>query len=190
MARETTIPGFSTWPGQEEWVRPNYGRSLTHHPLVNSAKKLALDAGFLLAAALVAFEIFNFKATQFALVDLLGGESFAGIRWATILAIAFCAIDVAALLRFFALGQSRGSDLEAWYLMGAWLLGATMNAFMAWWAVSVTLLYLGPNSGFLSQLPLLETLPIVVAVLVWLTRLLFIGALSVAAGYLFAGQSR
>ena len=190
MARETTIPGISAWLGRDEWVEPNHGRSLRHHPLVNSVKKLALDASFLLAAALVAFEIFNFKASQFALVDLLGDQSFAGIRWATILAIAFCAIDVAALLRFFALGQSRGNDLEAWYLMGAWLLGATMNAFMAWWAVSVTLLYLGPNSGFLGQLPLLETLPIIVAVLVWLTRLLFIGALSVAAGSLSDGQAR
>ena len=190
MARETTIPGLSAWPIRDEWTEPNHGRSFRQHPLVDSAKKLALNAGFLLAAALVAFEIFNFKTTQFALVDLLGGESFAGIRWATILAIAFCAIDVAALLRFFALGQSRGSDLEAWYLMGAWLLGATMNAFMAWWAVSVTLLYLGPNSGFLGQLPLLETLPIIVAVLVWLTRILFIGVLSVAAGNLYAGQSR
>jgi hypothetical protein len=190
MARETTIPGLSAWPGRDTWDEPVRSRSLRQHPLVNSAKKLALDASFLLAAALVAFEIFNFKTTQFALVDLLGGESFAGIRWATILAIAFCAIDVAALLRFFALGQSRGSDLEAWYLMGAWLLGATMNAFMAWWAVSVTLLYLGPNSGFLGQLPLLETLPIIVAVLVWLTRILFIGVLSVAAGSLYAGQVR
>jgi hypothetical protein len=39
-------------------------------------------------------------------------------------------------------------------------------------------------------LPLLETLPIIVAVLVWLTRLLFIGALSVAAGSLSDGQAR
>jgi hypothetical protein len=154
-------------------------------PILNAAKKL-LDVGFLLAAALLAFEIFNFKATQFALADLLGGVSFVGIRWATILAIAFCAIDVAGLLWFFTLGESRGNSLEAWYLIGAWLLGATMNAFMAWWAVSVTLVNYGSTSGFLGQLSLLDTLPIVVAAMVWLTRIMFIGALSATAGYLFA----
>jgi len=153
-------------------------------PILNAAKKL-LDVGFLLAAALLAFEIFNFKATQFALADLLGGVSFVGIRWATILAIAFCAIDVAGLLWFFTLGESRGNSLEAWYLIGAWLLGATMNAFMAWWAVSVTLVNSGPASGFFSQLSLLDTLPIIVAAMVWLTRIMFIGALSATAGTLF-----
>lgn len=153
--------------------------------ILDAAKKL-LDVGFLLAAAMVAFQIFNFKATQFALADLLGSVSFVGIRWATILAIAFCAIDVAGLLWFFMLGESPSSNLEAWYLIGAWLLGATMNAFMAWWAVSVTLVDYGPSSGFLGQLPLLDTLPIVVAAMVWLTRIMFIGALSATAGYLFA----
>lgn len=153
--------------------------------ILDAAKKL-LDVGFLLAAALVAFEIFNFKATQFALADLLGSVSFVGIRWATILAIAFCAIDVAGLLWFFMLGESRGSNLEAWYLIGAWLLGATMNAFMAWWAVSVTLVNYGSTSGLFEQFSLLDTLPIVVAALVWLTRIMFIGALSATAGYLFS----
>lgn len=153
--------------------------------ILDAAKKL-LDVGFLLAAALVAFEIFNFKATQFALADLLGSVSFVGIRWATILAIAFCAIDVAGLLWFFTLGESRSSSLEAWYLIGAWLLGATMNAFMAWWAVSVTLVNNGPASGFLGQLSLLDTLPIIVAAMVWLTRIMFIGALSASVGTLFA----
>lgn len=178
MYSETYDPGLSVRPHRHEIL----------NPLLRLAKNM-LDVGFLLAAGLVAFEIFHFKTTQYALADLLGGVSFVGIRWATILAIAFCSIDVAGLLRFFMLGQSRGADLEAWYLMGAWLLGATMNAFMAWWAISVTLIYYGPSSGFLSQLPLLDIVPILVAALVWLTRLLFIGALSAAAGYLFAGPT-
>jgi hypothetical protein len=167
-------------------VRPHYRqRQGLELGIVLDAVKKLLDIGFLLAAALVAFEIFNFKATQFALADLLGSVSFVGIRWATILAIAFCAIDVAGLLWFFTLGESRGSSLEAWYLIGAWLLGATTNAFMAWWAVSVTLVNSGPASGFLGQLSLVDTLPIIVAALVWLTRILFIGTLSATAGTLF-----
>lgn len=164
---------------------PHRRRGTISDNLLVAAKKL-LDIGFLLAAALVAFEIFNYKATQFALVDLLGDISFTGIRWATILAIAFCAIDVAGLLWFFMIGESRGDSLEAWYLIGAWLLGATMDAFLTWWAVSITLVYFGTTNGFLSQLPLLEGLPIIVAVMVWITRIMFIGALSTTASYMFA----
>ncbi len=166
---------------------PSTIHSDRHRGLVRSFMRLAkhLDAGLLLALALLAFEIFNFSATSYALSDLLGGVSFIGIRWATILAIAFCAIDAAGLLRFFSLGQSGSALTEAWYWMGAWLLGATMSALMAWWAVSVTLLNHPPGNRFLSQLPLLDYLPFLVAILIWLTRLLFIGAFGLAAGYFF-----
>ena len=39
--------------------------------------------GLLFLVALLAFEIFNFDTTRFALTDFLGGASFAGLRWAT-----------------------------------------------------------------------------------------------------------
>jgi hypothetical protein len=139
-----------------------------------------LDVGLLLAVALVAFEIFNFSTTRYALANLLGDVSFISLRWATILAIAFVAIDFASLLRFFAVRHEGGNSAEAWYWMGAWLLGATMNAFTAWWATTIMLLAQGGNA-----LNLLDTLPFVVALLVWLTRVLFIGAFGVASGYLF-----
>ena len=152
-----------------------------------------IDAGLLLALALLAFEIFNFSATSYALADLLGDVSFIGVRWATILAIAFCAIDTAGLLRFFSLDQGRSAVSEAWYLMGAWLLGATMNALTAWWAVSLIVLANPPGNdlfgnligGWPNQLPALDYLPFFVAILIWLTRLLFIGAFGLAAGHLF-----
>ena len=44
--------------------------------------------GMMIIGALLAFEIFNFSTTQFALRDVLGDLTFAGFRWATILAIA------------------------------------------------------------------------------------------------------
>lgn len=162
-----------------------------HHGLTHIFIQLAkhLDAGVLLALALLAFEIFNFSATRYALSDLLGNISFISVRWATILAIAFCAIDVAGLLRFFSLGGSGDTLIEAWYLMGAWLLGATMNALMAWWAVSVTLLNHPPSSPFLSQLPFLDHLPLLVAILIWLVRLLFIGAFGLTAGDFFSSAN-
>jgi hypothetical protein len=148
--------------------------------------------GLLFVVALLAFELFNFDTTQYALENLLGPVSFAGLRWATVLAIAFCAIDFAGLVRFF-LPEEQGKEtpVEVWYLMGAWLLGATMNALMTWWAVSLTLLDHDLGNEVLSRQQLLEVVPIFVAVLVWLTRILFIGAFTVAGGYLFdAGRVR
>jgi hypothetical protein len=44
--------------------------------------------GLIIVTALLAFEIFNYSTTQFALADVLGDLKFAGLRWATILAIA------------------------------------------------------------------------------------------------------
>ncbi|MCJ7735412.1 MAG: hypothetical protein MUP11_12810, partial [Anaerolineales bacterium] len=51
--------------------------------------------GALIIIALLAFEIFNYSTTDFALTDLLGNLRFWGVRWSTILAIAFCGIDFA-----------------------------------------------------------------------------------------------
>ena len=142
--------------------------------------------GLLFLVALIAFEMFNFDTTQYALRNLLGPVAFAGIGWATVLAVAFCAIDLAGLLRFF-MPHEEGNETptEVWYLMGAWLLGATMNALMTWWAVSLTLLEHDLGNEILSRQELLEIVPVFVAVLVWLTRILFIGAFTVAGGYLF-----
>ncbi len=141
----------------------------------------------LLIAALFAFEVFNFDTTKYALSDLLGEDSLLGFSWATILGFAFCAIDFAGLVRIFTPEQDKGQHKEVWYLMGAWLLGATMNAVMTWYAVSLTLLQRPlQSSEVLTQEQLLTAVPIFVAILVWLTRILFIGALSMAGEQIFA----
>jgi hypothetical protein len=142
----------------------------------------------LLVLALFAFEIFNFDTTRYALGDLLGSVSFAGLRWATILAIAFCAIDFAGLARLFAPERESETWRDNWYLMGAWLLAATMNALMTWWAVNLTLLNHPFGNEVLSREQLLHVVPPFVAALVWLTRILFIGAFSIAGDELFAGD--
>ncbi len=141
--------------------------------------------GIILIVALIAFEMFNFDTTRYALQSLLGDVKFIGIPWAAILAIAFCSIDFAGLARLFTPEQGRDEPKEVWYLMGAWLLGATMNAVMTWWAVSVTLLSHDFGNEVLGREQLLLMVPIFVAVLVWLTRILFIGAFSVAGEHLF-----
>lgn len=154
-------------------------------PSFNIDRQRKLFIGIILLLALMAFEIFNFDTTQFALQSLLGDVRFLGIMWATILAIAFCSIDFAGLIRLFSPESGSGVNKEAWYLMGAWLLGATMNAVMTWWAVSVTLLNNNFGNEVLSREQLLRYVPIFVAVLVWLTRILFIGAFSIAGAQLF-----
>ena len=108
-----------------------------------------------------------------------------GLGWATILAIAFCAIDFAGLARLFTPQKGEDEPAEVWYLMGAWLVGATMNAVMTWWAVSLTLLNHQLGNEILDREQLLRFVPIFVAVLVWLTRILFIGSLTVAGEHMF-----
>src|SRR5512138_4011554 len=93
--------------------------------------------GFILILALVAFEIFNYSTTQFALADMLGDLQSAGLRWSVVLAIAFCGIDFAGIARLFTPQLGRDEPTEVWYLFGAWLLAATMNAMLTWWGVSI-----------------------------------------------------
>ncbi len=145
--------------------------------------------GALLITSLLAFELFNFDSTQFALGDLLGETSFMNIRWATILAVAFCAIDFAGLTYLLGPDGSSQDQREIWYLMGAWLLGATMNALMTWWAVSLSLLDLHNGNVILSHEQLLNIVPMLVAGLVWVTRILFIGAFSIAGSRMYGPGS-
>lgn len=141
-----------------------------------------LALGAILILALIAFELFNFDTTQYALDSLLGGIDFMGIGWATILAIAFCGIDFAGLARLFMPGRDEGGPepKEAWYLMGAWFLAAAMNAVMTWWAVSLAVLQHPLGNEIVGREDLIRIVPVFVAVLVWLTRVLIIAALTMA----------
>src|SRR5262245_4951084 len=128
--------------------------------------------GAILVLALGAFELFNFSTTEFALADMLGDLKFAGLRWATILSIAFCGIDFAGLARLFTPERGvHGQTAETWYLIGAWFLGATMNAIMTWWAVSLAMINGTHQIGneIMSREELVAYMPVFVAALVWLT---------------------
>lgn len=143
--------------------------------------------GFILLGALLSFEIFNFGSTDFALRDLLGELRFLGVRWATILALAFCGIDFAGVARLFTPEQGKQEPAEVWYLFGAWLLAAAMNAMLTWWGVSAAMLK-NPavGSAVVTQATLIKAVPIFVAVMVWLTRVLIIGAFSIAGERIFS----
>ncbi len=166
--------------------RGRFGDQLSS--LVGTRSPRHLVIGVILLTALLAFELFNFDTTRYALNSLLGDVRFIGIGWATILAIAFCSIDFAGLARLFTPERGREEPKEVWFLMGAWLLGATMNAVMTWWAISLTLLNHPLGNEIMTREQLLQVVPIFVAVLVWLTRILFIGSLTVAGEHIFASD--
>lgn len=156
-------------------------------PFLKSAslKRGAIFGGILISA-LLAFEIFNFGTTSFALRDVLGDLQFAGLYWSSILAFAFCGIDFAGVARIFTPEQGRDEPAEVWYLFGAWLLAAGFNAMLTWWGVSVAILNHSAEGGSLvGQAALTKGVPIFVAGMVWLIRVLIIGTFSVAGERLF-----
>ncbi len=166
------------------------------HPPLSSPNRLdralisnrGILLGTILLVALACFETFNFSTTQVALQDLLGSLTFAGVSWATILAVAFCSIDFAGIARLF-IPEDRAEDVpsETWYLFGAWLLAATMNALLTWWGVSLGLVNRTLQStAFISQDTILDIVPVFVALLVWLTRIMLIGSFSIAGPRLFS----
>jgi hypothetical protein len=151
--------------------------------------KRATLIGLIFLGALLAFEAFNYGTTEFALGDLLGNLSFAGMHWATILALAFCGIDFAGVARLFTPEPGIRQPAEMWYLLGAWFLAATMNATLTWWAVSLALIeHQGLGNEILGRQALLNGVPVFVALLVWLIRVLMIGSFTMAGDRLLPGR--
>ncbi|MFN2146608.1 MAG: hypothetical protein ACK2T7_14760 [Anaerolineales bacterium] len=142
--------------------------------------------GLLIISALIAFEIFNYSSTEFAMSDLLGDLSFMGMRWSTILALAFCGIDFAGIARLFTPEQGAEEPNEVWYLFGAWMLAAAMNASLTWWGVSIAILnHATLGNAIVSRENMLKIVPVFVAVIVLVIRVLIIGTFSVAGERIF-----
>ena len=144
--------------------------------------------GIILLVALLAFEVFNYSTTDFALTDLLGKDlTFMGLRWATILSIAFCGIDFAGIARLFTPEQGRDEPAEVWYLFGAWILAAAMNAGLTWWGVAVAIGNHTPlGTAIIGRETLAGIIPVFVAVMVWIIRLLLIGTFAMAGERFFS----
>ncbi len=131
--------------------------------------------------ALIFFELFNYSTTQYALNDLLGGLDFLFLPWATILALAFCVIDFAGIARLLSPNQTRTEPKETWYLFGAWIIAATMNAILTWWGVAMAMSnHVLDSIQVMDPVVLMRVVPIFVAVMVWLIRILIIGSISYA----------
>ena len=135
----------------------------------------------LIFGALVAFEVFNYSTTDHALQDLLGNIQFGGLHWSTILALAFCGIDFAGIARLFTPEQGADEPKEVWYLFGAWILAATMNALLTWWGVSMAITnHQVQSASVVDPKTIATVVPVFVAVMVWVIRILIIGTLSLA----------
>ncbi len=166
---------------------PYKNNSPFNSALNRASRQRTLVFSLLLVGALFAFEVFNYSTTDFAMTDLLGDLKFAGLRWSTILALAFCGIDFAGIARLFTPEQGSDEPAEVWYLLGAWLLAATMNAILTWWGVSIAILqHNSLGNAVIPRETLLKAVPVFVALMVWLSRVLIIGTFSVAGERLFA----
>jgi hypothetical protein len=174
--------------GQKE-IRMNKNSSVQ---LLALFRRTGLRRGAVFAAILVvalfAFEVFNYSTTDFALTDLLGSNlKFMGLRWATILSIAFCGIDFAGIARLFTPEQGRDEPAEVWYLFGAWILAAAMNASLTWWGVAVAINgHTALGAAIIGHETLTKVIPVFVAVMVWIIRILVIGTFSMAGERLFS----
>jgi hypothetical protein len=131
--------------------------------------------------ALIFFEFFNFSTTEFALRDLLGGLNFLFLPWSTILALAFCGVDFAGIARLLSPNPGKSETKETWFLFGAWIIAATMNAILTWWGVTIAMSnHVINSSSVVNAEALIKVVPIIVAVMVWIIRILIIGSVSYA----------
>src|SRR3990170_2924116 len=183
-------PAVKTVLGEANMYTNNRGGDLLKRGM-RVFERYKMQRGMMFAAmivtALLAFEVFNYTTTDFALTDLLGDIRFLGIRWAMILSLAFCGMDFAGIARLFTPEKGRAERLEVWYLLGAWFLAATMNATLTWWGVSIALLnHQSLGNEILGHDELLTIVPVFVALLVWLIRILMIGTFSIAGERLFS----
>jgi hypothetical protein len=132
----------------------------------------------IIIAALVAFEVFNFSTTDFALRGMFGSQSAVGMSWSTILALAFCGMDFAGIARLLAPRGAETESRDTWFLLGAWVLAAAMNAGLTWWGISIAV-YNQPvdTALILDPMTFVTAVPVLVAVMVWVIRILIIGTL-------------
>src|SRR6266540_6304227 len=155
--------------------------------LQGTAHKRGMIFGLIILLALLAFEVVNYSSTLFALSDILGDLSFGPLRWASILAFAFCGIDFAGIARIFTPEQGRDEPAEVWYLFAAWFLAAAFNASLTWWGVSIAILQHNAIGGILlGQATMTKIVPIFVAAMVLLICVLLINTFSIAGERIFS----
>jgi hypothetical protein len=177
------------------WYQPqeaSMNRRLSVKSLLQgTTHQRGLIFGLIILCALLAFEVFNYSSTLFALSDILGNLAFGPLRWASILAFAFCGIDFAGIARIFTPEQGRDEPTEVWYLFAAWFLAAAFNAILTWWGVSVAILQHPAAGGvLLGASTMTKVVPVFVAAMVLLIRVLLINSFSIAGDRSFSSAEQ
>jgi hypothetical protein len=66
-----------------------------------------------------------------------------------------------------------------WFLFGTWIMAATMNALLTWWGVVLAISNHSAVSTSVVDVGLVtHAVPILIALMVWVVRILLIGTLS------------
>jgi hypothetical protein len=166
----------------EEIMNRSQTQTIFHNPFQIMRKVYEQSGGictFLIALVLLSLEIFNFSTTQFALQDLLGEIGAGPTTWAAILASAFCGMNLIGIIRLFTSSNHQNQGNESWFLLGAWLLAAVMNTGLNWWGVSIAIYNHPVNSVLVvDPMTIVTVIPIFVALIVMLIRILIIGNLA------------
>jgi len=155
------------------------------------ALRRATTFGLIMLGALAAFEVFNYGTTEFALRDLMGDLTFGPVSWSVVLALAFCGMDFAGIARLLSPHKGPRNATESWYLLGAWAVAAAMNGMLTWWAVSLAVVsHAGLGNEIVSRQELIRSVPIFVALLVLLIRVLVIGSFALGGIRIFGASDR
>lgn len=147
--------------------------------------------GVMLLVGLLAFDIFNFDTTRFALSYFFEGAQFFGIPWSVIVAIAATSVDLAGIAKIFTPEQGlKNEDVWVWVLLAVWFITAVINATGTWWAM-VLLLSEHQTMGNLlvSQMELLTWVPVILALFILTVRVGLIGSISMAGDRWLWGAS-
>jgi hypothetical protein len=141
--------------------------------------------------ALAAFEYFNFSTTDFALQDILGNHGSGLMAWSTILSLAFCGMGIAGIAKILASPKDDTGNKSSWYLLGAWVIAAAMNAGLIWWGISVAI-YNQPAHAVMIIDPMtyVTVVPVLVAVIIWVIRVLIIGTLVTSFDLVLKGSEQ
>ena len=159
--------------------------SLAQHNLAlengQTIKRSARSAVAILSVlvTLAAFEVFNYSTTAFALRSLFGSLTAGGMNWASLFAVAICCMDIAGIIRLFLPTDDLTQIGRDHRLFGAWLLAAGLNTWLTWRGISLAITFHQAQIGWVvDERVLTNTLPVFIAFLVWLIRVLIIGSLS------------
>jgi hypothetical protein len=131
----------------------------------------------MVVVGLLAFDLFNFATTKTALESFMGSARVLGIVVAQALAVAFCAVDLGGLTSLFTEEKGFNEPWWVWMFGAGWLTASAINAALTWWAVLLGMPSApAVNNPLFTAQQLYTYVPAVLAVAVWLIRLLLVGA--------------